>query len=410
MKRWKIVAALLLCVALAGTVACSPFGSGGGAEDNTQQTAEVIRGDISISINGSGFIETSNEVNLAFDDGGKVEKIYVEENDEVSEGEFLAMLVPLDTEALELAVIQAEVALATAEYNLEKAQEIYTKPDIRRAQQAVYDAEDYLEYAEDRLETANVNKDTWTSEVYQAELNLAEARQELERIKAGDAKEVELRRLEVEEARQVLEKAQSDLETEIITAPFDGVIASIYVDEGDVIPDPGVSQVTIIYLIDTTTMELNVDIDEIDIPGVERGQRAVIEIDALPELQLEGRVISISPIPTVESGVVLYSTKIGFDVPEGSGIKAGMSATADIILSDQSDVLLIPDRAIEYIDGSPVVYVMVDEQLGEIEERPVVIGVSDGFQTEIKEGLQEGEIVALRTQKSNSSGGFGFFD
>ena len=407
MKRWKIVAALLLCVALAGTVACSPFGSGGGAEDNTQQTAEVIRGDISISINGSGFIETSNEVNLAFDDGGKVEKIYVEENDEVSEGEFLAMLVPLDTEALEVAVIQAEVALATAEYNLEKAQEIYTKPDIRRAQQAVYDAEDYLEYAEDRLETANVNKDTWTSEVYQAELNLAEARQELERIKAGDAKEVELRRLEVEEARQVLEKAQSDLETEIITAPFDGVIASIYVDEGDVIPDPGVSQVTIIYLIDTTTMELNVDIDEIDIPGVERGQRAVIEIDALPELQLEGKVISISPIPTVESGVVLYSTKIGFDVPEGSGIKAGMSATADIILSDQSDVLLIPDRAIEYIDGSPVVYVMVDEQP---EERPVVIGVSDGFQTEIKEGLQEGEIAALRTQKSNSSGGFGFFD
>jgi len=247
-----------------------------------------VRGDLTVSVSGSGFIEVANEVKLSFDGGGEVDKLYVEEGDEVIEGESLALLVPLDTDALELAVTQAEVALATAEYNLDKAQEIYTKSDTRGAKQAVYDAEDYLDYAKDRLDTANVNKDTWISEVYQAEIDLAKARQELERIQAGDAKEVELRRLEVEGARQALEKAQSDLEIETITAPFGGVVASVDVDEGDVIPPPSVSQVTIIHLIDLTSMELVVELDEIDVPGVEQGRRAVIEIDALLELQLEG--------------------------------------------------------------------------------------------------------------------------
>ena len=410
MKRWEIVAALLLCVALAGTVACSPFGSGGNEEESTQQLVEVVRGDLTVSVSGSGSVEASNEVNLAFDDGGEVEKIYVEEGDEVSTGQALASLAPLNVDELELAVTQAELALATAEYNLDNAQEIYTKPDIHKARQAVYNAEDYLDYAKDRLEEANIYKDVWANEVYHAELDLARAQQELDRIlTGGDAKEVALRKQEVEAARQALEKAQGDLEGETITTLFDGVVANIYVDEGDVIPAPGVSQVTIIHLIDTKTMELDVDLDEIDIPRVVPEQRVIIEIDALPKLQLEGRVISISPLPTVEAGIVIYSTKIGFDVPEGSGLRIGMSATADIILSDQSDVLLVPDRAIEYINGSPVVYVVVDEQLGEIEERPVVIGLSDGFQTEIKSGLSEGEIVAVEERPRPNSGMFGAF-
>ena len=52
----------------------------------------------------------------------------------------------------------------------------------------------------------------------------------------------------------------------------------------------------------------------------------------------------------------------------------------------------MPNQAIEYTGDGPVVFVMVDEQ---IEERPVVVGISNGLQTEIKEGLEEGEIVVI---------------
>ena len=102
-------------------------------------------------------------------------------------------------------------------------------------------------------------------------------------------------------------------------------------------------------------------------------------------------VTSISPVATEEAGVILYKVKISFDVPEGFGLKAGMSATADITVDERSNVLLVPDRSIERdSQGNPVVKVMVNEQ---IEERPVVIGISDGFETEIIDGLDEGEVV-----------------
>lgn len=89
----------------------------------------------------------------------------------------------------------------------------------------------------------------------------------------------------------------------------------------------------------------------------------------------------------------MYEVKIGFSVPEGSGLKVGMSATADIIIDERSNVLLVPDRAIKQdSQGNPVVEVMVGEQ---VQERPVVIGISDGIQTEIVSGLKEGEVVVI---------------
>ena len=134
--------------------------------------------------------------------------------------------------------------------------------------------------------------------------------------------------------------------------------------------------------------------DEIDIAEVKPGQRAIIELDALPALQLEGKVISISVLPKVEAGVVTYEVKIGFDVPPDLQLKVGMSADADIVIIEQTDVLLVPDRAIiKDSQGNPMVEVLVNE---EIEERPVVVGISDGFDTEIIDGLNEGEVVVVK--------------
>jgi len=375
-----------------------PF-RGGGEEESTAQLVEVVRGDLIISVSGSGSIGVANEAKLAFDGGGKVDKIYVDEGDEVSKGRVLAKLVPLDTEALELALLKAEIALHRAEYNLDKAKHPYTEDEIENAEDAIDDAEDYLDFvgymlAYARLHGSAQEVQQWQTELYRAEASLDEAEDRLEAmLSAPDEDEIEILEMEVDAAEQALEEAESKLEVENITAPFDGVVTSVDVEEGDIIPESGMSQVTIVHLIDPTSMELGVDLDEIDIPDVKLNQRAIIEVDALPDVQLEGKVISISPLPTVEAGVVLYNVKIGFDVPGGSGLKVGMSATADIITNERGSVLLVPDRAIKQDrQGNPIVWVMVDEQ---IEARPVVIGISDGFQTEIVGGLSEGETVVL---------------
>ena len=419
MKRRKIVAVILSCLALVAALGCRPIGDGGGEAELSGELVAVVWGDMMISVGGSGSVDVASEVDLSFDDGGEIAWIYVEEGDEVYRGQRLAMLVPRDKEALELAVTRAEVALMQTQYSLDKAENPYTDEEIEDAEQAVEDAEDFLDLAEDMLRYVLQHGSQWEvlqwqMEVLNAEIQLEMAEDTLDTmLNERDEDQIAILKKEVTAAEQALAEARRALETEVMTAPFAGIVAGVNVEEGDVIPAPGVSQVAVMQLIDTGVMELVVELDEIDIPGVALGQRSVIEVDALPELELEGRVSSISPLPRVEAGVVFYSVKIGFDVPSASALRGGMSATADIVLSDRSNVLLVPDRAIRYdSQGGPVVQVVVTKEpegTREIEERSVVIGLSDGFQTEIISGLWEGETVLIEAPAdSGTPSGPGF--
>ena len=207
--------------------------------------------------------------------------------------------------------------------------------------------------------------------------------------------------MKVATANQTLEQALKQLDETTITAPFGGVVVSVDADEGD-----SVSTVTkVFHLINPTSMELKVEVDEIDIADVKLRQRAIIELDALPTLHLEGEVTSISLLSKETGGLVLYEVTIGFDVPQGYNLKIGMSAIADIILEERSNVLLVPNRAItQDSQGNPVVkvMVMVDE---EIEQRLVMLGISDGFNTEIVDGLNEGDVVVIETKVKPSAPG-----
>ncbi len=413
MKSRKIVAVILSCLALVSVVGCRPVGRGVSEDEFSGELVEVAYGDLMISVNGSGSVEVANEADVFFDNGGEVDQVYVEEGDEVSRGQALALLMPTDKEALELAVTRAEVALMQAEYNLDKAENPYTDDEIEDAEQAVEDAEDWLDLADDMLRYALQHGSEqevlqWQMEVLNAEIQLEMAEDTLDTmLNERDEDQIDILKKEVMAAEQALAEARHALETETIVAPFAGVVTRVNVEDGDIIPAPGMSQVAVMHLIDIGVMDLVVDLDEIDIPGVTIGQRSVIQVDALPELELEGRVSSISPMPREEAGVVFYSVKIGFDVPPASGLRVGMSATADIVLSDRTNVLLVPDRAIKYdVQGNPVVQVMVTsepEGIREIEERPVVIGISDGFQTEIISGLREGEMVIIEVPTETST-------
>jgi HlyD family secretion protein len=198
-------------------------------------------------------------------------------------------------------------------------------------------------------------------------------------------------------ARKAVDNAREDLEDATIEAPFDGVVATINAKEGDVLAPPSARPNPVIYFIDPTSMELIVEVDEIDVPELELGQDVIITLDALPNQEFSGTLAAIYPVPMEVGGVVVYDVKIAFQAPEGSGIKIGMSASADIVLAERENVLLVPSRAVhEDSEGNPFVYVVVDDR---VQERQVETGVSDNFQTEIIGGLQEGETVTeSRTQ------------
>ncbi len=484
MKILKIVTALWLSLTLVGVAACNPFGDG---EETKEQLVEVSRGDMTISVNGNGNIETSRETKLNFGSGGTVESISVEEGDEVSKGKVLASLetVTLELEksraqlsvtqaktaltqaeitrqtaeqtlentrdrkkSLELALLQAQINLRTAEHTLDETRDIYTWPDIETAKEDVEEAKAFVEYVSERLDLASTpaEQTQWTITLTYAQARLASAETKLDAmIKSYDTEEVAIAKLKVDAARmaeeeaqknldkleeeialaelqleaaedsveqvrqslalsrQSLDEAQRQLDEAVITAPFDGVVAAVYVKTGDIITSPSMAPKPVIQLIDPEDLELTVELDEIDVPEVKPGREAVITLDALPETEFTGKVTKIFPVPSVVGGVVLYSVKISIEVPEDSGVKTGMSASADIIITERKDVLLIPDRAIETDDqGRSIVKVMTEEN--QLEERQIVTGISDGFFTEVISGLSEGEKVLEPRAKRDTSG------
>ncbi len=416
-----------LIVVLAGLVLGSLSACGGKATEIEQQLVEVTRSDLVLSVSADGNLSLPWHRKLTFGIPGTVEKINVEEGDKVTKGQVLASL---DATSLELAVKTAEQAVKAAEIDLEIATDNYRKLtypydfrtwslDVPASVVLIGNAQRELTGAVEVMQELGQSREQYSWEQYwdvwdslkQAQDDLVRARETLIRgygedvfssgilpmadrwtVRAAQL-EVDKAQLDLDNVKNDLERTENDLEKAVIIAPIDGVIAPLDVKEEENVSSFDYATRIIIELIDPSHMELDAEVDEIDIPGVRLGQRAVIDVDALPDLQLEGKVTSISPLSTEESGVILYKVKIGFEVLENSGLKSGMSATADIIINKQSNVLLVPSRAVgQDSSGNPMVKVMVDEQ---IQERPVVIGISDDYQTEIVDGLDEGEVVVI---------------
>jgi RND family efflux transporter MFP subunit len=455
-----LVPAVLL-LALLGMTACS-----GGQGGVSQQFVKVARGDLTVSVTGSGTVKSAREARLLFGSSGKVDVILVKEGNEVKEGDVLARL---DTSALELARVQAEAALMqaqlaqrTAERSLET-----TRDSENTLELALLSAQISQELAERALDTgiaaadyqaakAQLNKakiwynyvlNDWprnsTSEVDDYDLVLDRAREQLDTAQARydnllagyDSQEIAIKRKQVEaaelsvaqaqknlddlpesiaiqelqvasanqtvaQAAQALDEAQRQLDETSIVAPFDGMVAQVLAKEGDIVPSPSMAPQAVIYLVTPGSLELVVEVDEIDIPLVETGQTAVIEVDALPGTEFEGVVTAVYPVPKEVGGVVLYEVRLAFDVSGNAGVKVGMSASADILMEQHSDVLMVPSRAVtKNAAGETVVKVMSGEQ---VQERTVVVGIDDGLRAEIISGLQEGETVVVEVKATSS--------
>lgn len=438
-RKWLILSTWLFVLLLAGTAACKQTN-----KETVAPPVKVVRGDLTITVSGSGTLEMIHEADLTFGTAGRIEKLFVEEGDEVSQGEVLARL---ETDALELslaqakvayaqaqltanqsalgvtqaqvAVTQAEISLKSAEIALEQTSKTTSLSDVRIAQAEVDTAKrnladsiiilsaytpgtpGYEEYqknvvlAQARLRAAQDRLDAMLSgsgtdevavkqqQVTAAQQSLAAARHALELAKLS----AELGRQSVEAAAQSRDYTQRQLDKATLTVPFAGVIASVPADEGDTV----LATTLIARLIEPDKMELRVQVDEIDIPGVTPGQRAIVKVDAWPEREFAGKVSFINLIPRKEAGVTLFEVKIALDASDGIVFRGGMSASADIVTVERKSVLLVPGRVIrKNSQGNSVVEVSTN---GQNVEKAVVTGISDGFQTEIVSGLQEGETL-----------------
>ncbi len=192
---------------------------------------------------------------------------------------------------------------------------------------------------------------------------------------------------------------QSLLKTELL-APFDGEIVDVNLHAGDMITQrysvTGLPiDVYVLKLADTSAVTMIGSVDEIDVGKISKGQTATVTVDALPGRPFEGQVQFISPFGTLQTGIGNYQVEIALNPEAAAYLTGGMTATAEILANQRTDVLLIPNDALHTKDNENWVYVINENKVGQLEQRQVQVGLKSRTQTEIISGLNEGEKVLL---------------
>jgi HlyD family secretion protein len=130
------------------------------------------------------------------------------------------------------------------------------------------------------------------------------------------------------------------------------------------------------------------NIDETEVGRVKEGMPITLTIGALSSTKFDAVLEYISPKGTELNGAVLFEMKAAVKVPDSVFIRAGYSANAEIVLAQAIDVLTIPESSLEFSNDSAFVYrVKTEIPQQEFEKKQVVVGLSDGINIEIKEGL-----------------------
>ena len=278
----------------------------------------------------------------------------------------------------------AQSGLDNAENNAAKAQS--------NGDKAVDKEEDALTAAREALDDMLASADPLevavkTHDVEVARAVLADTRDTLAELDdAPDPVKVALMEAEIKADEVALVAARDALASLVITAPFAGVVSAVNVEQGRSVT----ANAAILEIVDPTVAEVDARLDEIDVLTVREGAEAMISLDGLPGAQLPGVVTSISRTGDNQQGVVTYPVQISVRTPPFLQLREGLSATASIVLQQELGALLIPTTAIAGTIMQPTVLVSVD---GEVTERPVTLGASDGFWTVVTSGVAEGEQI-----------------
>jgi RND family efflux transporter MFP subunit len=211
--------------------------------------------------------------------------------------------------------------------------------------------------------------------------------------------------LNVQIAETQLKNSKEELMKTEILAPFDGTVVDIGIKENDQLSAFDYSSKTAVYLVDTRTVKLEGVVDEVDIYQVKVGQDTIITVDALPGVELKGKVTFISPLGNQTTGVVEFPVTISLESTE-TELKGGLTATADIIIDEHKDVLMVPNRAIKGSVGNYWVDVVIDEKKVTTEKKPVVTGAQNEQFTEIISGLSQGEKVIVEATRGRVTTSF----
>jgi RND family efflux transporter MFP subunit len=345
-----------------------------------RQRAELVRTAPVVTVAGdstgvsvldaSGYVVARRQATVSSKVTGKIIEVSVEEGMRVTAGQVLARL---DDAVPRRQLDLAEAQLASARSSLREI-------EVRRRE-----AKLGLDRAED-LSRAGVSSQA-ALDAAQAEHDSQVARLEAERDRVAVAE------------RQVA-LARQELEDTVIRSPFDGVAISKNAQPGEMISPVsaggGFTRTGLSTIVDMSSLEIEVDVNEAFIQRVSPGQKVVAMLDAYPEWQIPAHVITT--IPAADRQKATVRVRIGFDelgdprlLPD-MGVKVSFRAEESAEAEPMAPKLLVPVAAVRSQEGTEVVFVLRD---GGVERRAVSLGGAAGDRREVLAGLRDGDRVVL---------------
>lgn len=327
-------------------------------------------------LNASGYVTARREATVSSKVTGKVVELFIEEGMKVEAGQVLARL---DSSNAEKSFALAEAQTESARKGLEE-----TKAAIEQAERELR-----------RVTQLAATKVASQSELDRAETEVKSLRARLER---------QLADVTVTEREVALWKQQ--LDDTIIRAPFSGIVTAKNAQPGEMISPisagGGFTRTGIGTIVDMTSLEIEVDVNESYINRVQAGLPVEATLDSYPDWHIPAKVIAI--IPTADRQKATVKVRVGFDqldariLPQMS-VKVAFQRTGESKTVTRS--LNIPKAGLRQHEGRDVVWVIRD---GRAERRAVTLGDANGEGVTIAAGLNGGDRVVVEGAENLAEG------
>ncbi len=363
------------------------------------KTAKIERGSIVATVSATGNVSAVTTVQVGTQVSGTIQKLYVDYNSRVKQGQAIA---EIDPALFNAAVDQALGNRLNAEGNLHKAE--VTRADAER--------------------TYNRNKKLLTDGIIsQGDFDSAETAYQSAKAAVTSAKGV------LAQTAGALRQAQTNLRYSMIRSPVDGVIISRAVDVGQTVAASFQTPTLFTIAKDLTKMQIEVSVDEADISRIKLQQPTSFTVDAYPEQTFKGTISQIRSAPVVTQNVVTYVVVVTVDNSDLK-LKPGMTANVSIEVARVNDALKLPPAALRFkpksndeetkkrpaSNGSPSgganlpvkagrktkgeqVYILKENKPVPV---PIKSGISNNSAIELREGdLKEGDEVVVEQSGGN---------
>ncbi|MCD6162500.1 MAG: efflux RND transporter periplasmic adaptor subunit [candidate division Zixibacteria bacterium] len=356
MKKIIIISVIVIVI---GGLAYLIFGNSN-SQENGLKLVEVAKGNIVDKALAVGQLEPRQEIQVKSKISGIVKTLHVDIGHDVKAGDPLLTVAPNPT-PLEYAEAKRYLELARVDYNnskkiFQRNKEMYEKNLISR-------------------EEFDINE----AQYHESELRLQLSEEKFELLQKGTT--------------------GNGKSENTIVSPINGTVLEKLVNEGDpVVPLTSYQAGTpLLTLAPMDELIFKGTVDEIDVGKLSEGMTAELKVGALPDAKLIGSLSKISPKARKQDNTTLFDIEIEINDIGELTLRAGYSANADVIINKKDSILVIPERLLTFKGDST--FVEVQDSAGIIDTVDVIIGLSDGLNIEIIEGLALGDNVVERPPK-----------